>query len=76
MKHAYAHRLICPNPQLPEISKLGAAVTSKPVKCLTDGLEFSSKSAAARYYGLHPESVRNSYRLGKAVKGLKFELIN
>lgn len=56
--------------------KPGHITHAKSIKCLTDGKEFISLTAAAKYYGVTKSTIsKNCKKLFKSRKGLEFEFI-
>lgn len=51
-------------------------VRSIKVRCIETNQVFSSLASAGRFYGMCPESVRNSIDFSRPVKGYSFELLS
>lgn len=71
MGHAKEHGLWSPV----ECGKSSRLSTGIPVRCITDGKEYSSINQAAKTYCMDFESVKESIKTGRPRKGFQFEYI-
>ena len=75
--HAYCIGLNTPrsNEHIRKMVRNSVEVRRIKVRCIETGQVFDSLASAGAYFGICPESVRNSEKFNRAVKGYSFELV-